>query len=151
MEEPISGVARALGAASAPAAEAEQARDHEQAGARLGDTHEAKAEVIALTSGAVVVAICCEEALIGNEPSATDSSGWMRTVGELESVGPLCDVAALVERAVRTRRTGIAPDDCYVSVAVVVGGGRSDRPAAVRTVGAWPGAAQLVGSFEPAG
>src|SRR5688572_9764068 len=91
-----------LGVRLAPRREAEQASDHEQAGAGLGDQNEAEATVADPEGRIAAVAEGhCHAARVVAEARASDST---RGAGD-ERLVPLPGVSALVERAVGTRRS----------------------------------------------
>src|SRR5262249_6176495 len=103
---------RTLGARPAPAGEAEQARDHEQAGAGLGNHRDAEAVVTILIERVVWGSRIRSEAVdVAALAASTHSASC---VGE-DGLVPLTDISALIEGSKRARRARVASDRCQVA------------------------------------
>src|SRR5262249_26232383 len=95
-------------ARSVRAGKTEQTGDHEQAGTRLGDDHEADPDVAGLEqrTGAALV----RRSKVAHDVTDRTAADPATRAADNRLV-PLVDVAALVKRAVRARRAGVAALD----------------------------------------
>src|SRR5215468_4700087 len=111
------GGTRTLVARPAPPGEAEQASDHEQAGAGLGDHRDAKPPGLALKGrdGEVPGRHGEEGRVVAECPAAEPAAQDARGAVDDDRLDPLPDVAALVERAIRARRASVAALDREVA------------------------------------